>query len=467
MKVLLVDPAPRQGIPEMYENLGVASLTAASRQAGFETEMILTHVEGWSRRQLGREIMKRDPDVLGISLLSFHAAPTLALLRDLKAEGLSSRVVIGGHFPTFNDVQVMQEWPEVDAVVRGEGELTLVELLQAWQTDGDLDPIEGLTWREGKAVRSNPARGLVRDLDGLPWPARDYTDRILKMGGTLNMIRSRGCYANCSFCSIASFYRIQSGSAWRQRSIGDVLDEMAYLADRWPRAELKFHDDQFIGPGKRGREDAMAFARALDAREDVQIPFYIFARADTVEPELFRELKQAGLKSVFVGVESGSQRELDAFDKRVTVEDNRRALETLYDLDIKFHIGLIFFNPYTEMDDVTANMEFIEQTRPLWSAKGNILSVENRVIVYKGTPFWNRLMQDGRLEGDYLDYDYTIPDWRVRVLCGLSNVFLNYILPAFSRFARARSHLRVLASDWSRRFRHLLGRGPETVTEKG
>ncbi|MFO7768376.1 MAG: radical SAM protein [bacterium] len=467
MKVLLIDPAPRQGVPEMYENLGVASLTAASRRAGFDTGMILTHVEGWSRKQLGRELMRRRPDVLGISLLSSHALPTLELLRGLKADGLESRVVLGGHFPTFNDARIMQDWPEVDCVVRGEGDITLVRLLETWRDGGDLAEVDGLTWREGASVRSNPARELVRDLDELPWPARDYTERILRMGGTLNMVRSRGCYANCSFCSIASFYRIQSGSAWRQRSIGDVVDEMAHLSERWPEAELKFHDDQFIGPGRKGREDAMAFAETLASREDIDLPLYIFARSDSVEPGLFKTLKEAGLKSVFVGVESGSQRELDAFDKRVTVEDNRRALQILCDLDIRFHVGLIFFNPYTEMDDVTANMEFIEQTRPLWGARGNILSVENRVIVYKGTPFWNRLMRDGRLEGDYMGYDYTIPDPRVRVLCTLSNVVLNYILPAFSRLVRARSFLRLAVQDGADRFRRWLVPGFKGATEKG
>lgn len=467
MKVLLIDPAPRQGIPEMYENLGVASLTAVSRRAGFDTGMILTHVEGWSRRRLGRELMRRQPDVLGVSLLSYHARPTLELLRELKREGLKSRIVLGGHFPTFNDMQVMQDWPEVDGVVRGEGERTFVHLLETWREGGDVGAVEGLTWREGDAIRSNPARELIGDLDTLPWPARDYTDRILQMGGTLNMVRSRGCYANCAFCSIASFYRIQKGSAWRQRSIGDVLEEMAHLARRWPDAEVKFHDDQFIGPGWKGHEDAMTFARALEAREDIDIPLYIFARADTVEPELFSTLKSAGLKSVFVGVESGSQRELDSFNKRVTVEDNKQALQVLHDLDIRFHAGLIFFSPYTGMDDVVASMEFIEQTRPLWSARGNVLSVENRVILYKGTPFWNRLRQDGRLQGDYLGYDYTLPDWRVRVLCHLSNVFLNYILPAFSRLVRARSFLRLALHDGSRRLRRWLTPSPGTLPGEG
>jgi radical SAM superfamily enzyme YgiQ (UPF0313 family) len=256
---------------------------------------------------------------------------------------------------------------------------------------------------------------------------------------------------------------MQSGAAWRQRSIEDVLDEMEFLAGRWPGVEIKFHDDQFIGPGMRGREDALEFAEAL-ARRDLNIPFYIFSRADTVEPELFRALKSSGLKSVFVGVESGSQRELDAFDKRISVEDNKRALQVLYDLDIKFHMGLIFFDPYTEMEDIGANMDFLRETQPLWSTNGNILSVENRVIVYKGTPFFSRLTAGGRIRGDYLDYDYTIAQWQVRLLCRLSHVVLKYLLPAFSVLRRLPTHIKLLKSQ----LMHRLGKtasAPASLSE--
>ena len=263
MNILLVDPAQRDGVPELYENLGIASLAASTRQAGYETGTILTHLEGWSYRRLGREITRRDPDVLGVSLLSYNARRTLHLLRRLKRDGLRSRIVVGGHFPTFNDEILLQEWPELDVVVRGEGDLTLVELLQGWESGDDLGQINGISYREGTEVRLNPARPLQKDLDSLPWPVRDHTQRIIEMGGTLHMVRARGCYANCAFCSIASFYRAQGGPGWRQRGIESVIGEMEELAARFPEVEMKFLDDQFIGPGKKGREETMSFAQAL------------------------------------------------------------------------------------------------------------------------------------------------------------------------------------------------------------
>ncbi len=466
MNVLLVDPAQRDGVPELYENLGIASLAASTRQAGYETGTILTHLEGWSYRRLGREITRRDPDVLGVSLLSYNARRTLHLLRRLKRDGLRSRVVVGGHFPTFNDKILLQEWPELDVVVRGEGDLTLVELLQGWESGDDLGQIEGISYREGTEVRLNPARPLQKDLDSLPWPVRDHTPRIIEMGGTLHMVRARGCYANCAFCSIASFYRAQGGPGWRQRGIESVIGEMEELAARFPGVEMKFLDDQFIGPGKKGREDAMSFAQAL-IDSDLDVPFSIFARADSVEPELFSTLKAAGLKSVFVGVESGSQKQLDSCGKRTSVADNRRSLEILHELSINFIMGFIFFDPYTGMEDVKANLSFLQETQRLWGPRGNILSIENRVIVYKGTPFYDRLTSEGRLEGDYIDCTYTIPGWKVRYLSKLFHLILKYILPGVSVIKLFPAHLRLFRKGIRNRLRTLLaGRSHHATSER-
>ncbi len=452
MNILLVDPAQRDGVPELYENIGIAALAASTRQAGFETETILTHLEGWSYRRLGREIIRRDPDVLGVSLLSYNARRTLHLIRRLKQDGLRSRIVVGGHFPTFNDEILLREWPELDVVVRGEGDITLVELLKRWESGDDSEQVDGISFREGSDIRRNPARCLEKDLDSLPRPVRDHTQRIIEMGGTLHMVRARGCYANCAFCSIASFYRAQGGPGWRQRGIESVIGEMEELTARFPGVEMKFLDDQFIGPGRKGREDTMSFAQALIDR-GWDVPFSIFARADSIEPELFGTLKAAGLRSVFVGVESGSQNQLDACDKHTSVAENRRSLEILHDLGINFIMGLIFFDPYTEMGDVRANLSFLQDTQHLWGPRGNVLSIENRVIVYKGTPFHDRLTSEGRLEGDYIDCTFTIHDWKVRYLSKLFHLLLKYILPGVSVVKLFPAHLRLFRKNIRNRFR--------------
>ncbi len=463
--LLLIDPARRDGVPELYENLGLATLAACARRAGHPTDVLLSHVEGWSTRRLGREIMARQPDVLGVSLLSFNARRILNLLRRLTSEGLRSRIVIGGHFPTFNDEILLEEWPELSVVVRGEGDFTLPDLLAAWERDSDLETVPGISFRRDGGIVRTPFRPLVDNLDTIPWPDRDYTARILALKGTLNVARARGCFGKCAFCSIAAFYRSQGGTPWRQRSIPDTLAELESLTRRFPGARVKFLDDQFIGPGRKGREDALAFAQALK-ESGLELRFSIFSRSDTVDEDLFAALKDAGLVQVFVGIESGSQRQLDDCAKHVTVAQNRESMEILHRLGLQFYLGFIAFDPYTRVEDVGATLSFMMDTQPLWSAKGNILSIENQAIVYKGTPFYDRLTAEGRLGGDYIDCTYRFEDPKVRWLCRLSWLVLTVILPTFAWFRHLPAHLTFFVHTLRRNLRPVRGRSrqPQETT---
>jgi hypothetical protein len=132
-------------------------------------------------------------------------------------------------------------------------------------------------------------------------------------------------------------------------------------------------------------------------------------------------------------------------------------------------MGLIFFDPYTEVADVKANFAFLQETQPLWSPKGNVLSIENRVIVYKGTPYYERLAGEDRLEGDYIDCTYTIQDWRVRWLSRFFHLLLRYILPGVSVIRLFPAHLRLFWSGLKGRFSSIFSRRsrPDPATGTG
>ena len=119
------------------------------------------------------------------------------------------------------------------------------------------------------------------------------------------------------------------------------------------------------------------------------------------------------------------------------------------------------------MEDVKANLSFLQDTQHLWGPRGNILSIENRVIVYKGTPFYDRLNSEGRLEGDYIDCTYTIHGWKVRYLSKLFHLLLKYILPGVSVIKLFPAHLRLFRKGIRNRLRNLFaGRSRRAASER-
>ena len=429
MRVLLVDPAPRSGIVEPYEHLGLGYLCAAVREKGHETKIVSMPIHNLSVRRAVKRIREYDPDLLGFSVKEVNARRTLLMIKILRHVGLCSHITLGGHFPTFNHRRILQDFPEVDSIVRGDGEDTLIQLMEALANRNPLSAVRGLTFREWHRIKVNPPRPLIEDLDRLPFPSRNFTEEVIQRGGAIAISASRGCYANCSFCSIRSFYGTSPGRKWRARSPKNVGDEMESLASRFPNAQFNFVDDQFVGPGEKGRKYALDIASEI-LRKDMSIRFILSSRADAIEEDLFVHLKRAGLRKVFLGVESGTQRGLDRFQKKTTVEQNKRALRVLSKIGLDYTIAFIIFDPYSTLDDVRGNLEFLSEIRPFWWGKKGVLSIEPSIIVHRGTPIEQALRKEGRLKGNYMGSTYTIEDRRIEAIRRCADMSLRRIIPA-------------------------------------
>ena len=155
----------------------------------------------------------------------------------------------------------------------------------------------------------------LADLNVLPWPARDAFEAHPGAFDQIVVAGSRGCHCQCSFCSIATFYRSFKGRVWRRRDLDDVFDEIDAVRKISPIKFVLMIDDTFIGPGKIGREQAFEFAEALGRR---RTDYFVgtSCRADQVDEELFKELKKAGVRLVFLGIESGNEETLKLYDKQ-------------------------------------------------------------------------------------------------------------------------------------------------------
>ncbi len=457
MKALLVNLHSRDILPgDEDEYLGLGYLASVGRQAGHEVNI----ADGLALRKPVPALLDHIVDsgllagcgLVGVTVPYQQSIPdATSLVRGLRHRGFTGHVALGGHPPTFLFRELARDYEGFDSLAIGEGENTLLELMNALDQNQDWEHVPGLIAAESErqAVRvptrqdhelDPHCRPLITDLDGLPFPARDtltyYLGHQARMGRprAASVLRSRGCYGSCSFCDIRAFYAMSPGPAWRTRSASNVAEEMALLIRDYKVEVIRFWDDNFMGPGQRGYEAAEEMAREIRGRK-LPVRLSLQCRVTDVEPALFRLLREAGLYRVFLGVESMSQRQLDYFGKRSTTEQNRSALRVIDDLGLEVAVGYIMFDPDTTLEEFERNTRALSELLGGWAGiRTKVINPWNRLEVLAGTPAEEALRAAGRLKGSYLDYSYTFSDARVALLYKVGLALQKVGLPVIRAF---------------------------------
>ena len=166
---------------------------------------------------------------------------------------MKSHFTIGGHLPSIEFHRVLKLIPEIDTVVRHEGEITLLELFNNLDTPERWSNIKGIVYRKGGKIESTPPRPLIEDLDSLPFPTRRGHLDTFRDFGICSIQASRGCFFNCSYCSVRQFYSEAPGSKRRSRSPQNVAEEMEHLFNRGVRF-FKFIDAD-LGMKSKSQQD--------------------------------------------------------------------------------------------------------------------------------------------------------------------------------------------------------------------
>jgi anaerobic magnesium-protoporphyrin IX monomethyl ester cyclase len=390
------------------ENLGLGYLAATLRREG----RAVTIVDFQEDHKTILDVIRRErPIVVGFSLIfQFYVHRFGELIRYLRANGVDCHFTIGGHFPSLSYQHTLELIPEIDSVVRFEGEATLVELVDTVEAGGDWRFLLGIAFLSGGEPVANALRPLVRDLDDLPYPERSYRPMAVLGRKALPILASRGCIRTCSFCSIHVFYRAAPGKVVRTRKPAEIVREMRMLYDERGISVFLFQDDDFPVFGtvwQRWTREFLAELRAADLAG--RIIFKINCRADAVDPVLFAEMKAAGLYYVYMGLESGSEDGLETLNKNITVEENVRAVDTLKSLGLVYEFGFMLFDPSTTFESVRDNVAFLRRI----AGDGSASAAFCRMLPYDGTPIKDELKAAGRLKGDVCDPDYDYLDPRV------------------------------------------------------
>jgi anaerobic magnesium-protoporphyrin IX monomethyl ester cyclase len=394
---------------QVQANLGLGYLASLLRQYGY-TVRVFDFEE--DRHVILRSVRESDPLLVGFSLIfQFYVYEFRDLAAYLRQNGVSCHFTIGGHFPSLSYRDTLDLIPQVDSVVRFEGEMTLLELTDRLNRGIDWRDVQGIAFQGDEGPIATPPRHLLHDLDELPYPDRTAAQQTLMLGcSAVPLLASRGCARTCSFCSIHMFYRAAPGKVVRTRRPRAVVEEMVMLHEEQGHRIFLFQDDDFPLFGPVWQRWAREFIGELHRHNlPDRIIWKMNCRADVVEPEIFAAMQDAGLYLVYMGLESGSEDGLETLHKQVTVQQNLRAVEILKQLGLMFEFGFMLFDPSTTFESVRQNVQFLRQI----VGDGANAAVFCRMIPYDGTPIKDTLAREGRLRGDVCNPDYDFLDQRV------------------------------------------------------
>ena len=330
LKTILINPKHAEWARTLP--LGIAYIASVLEKSGLPIDIIDMNVHRMDLTGLKDELIKRDANIVGITSTTPQIRLSWEIAKLAKQINPNCKVVLGGVHPTSLPEESLST-PYVDFVVRGEGEVTFLDLIRALGGNGNLKNVKGLSFETGGKITHNPSRPFIGNLDSISFPARHlfpfpeaYRSPMLERKLFADIITSRGCPGSCIFCNKSIF-----GNTFRARSPENVVDEIELLVGEYGVGEIHIADDTFTFDIER----AMRICDLIIERNlDIAWSCSNGIRVDCVNRELLTKMKEAGCYRVSFGVESGSDEVLRRIGKRITLQQARSACEIANDVGL-------------------------------------------------------------------------------------------------------------------------------------
>jgi len=377
--------------------LGLGYLAAVLEKNHYEVDVIDFQVLKLSLEDFRSEISKRQPNIVGVTSSTLTYRSALKLVKIAKDACPNCITIAGGPHVTFWDDKALEECPELDVVVRREGENTLLELVQNIEAGKSYYDVIGTTCRKNGKITRNPDRPYIEDLDSLPFPARHLwpMENLRKYENVLYLTTTRGCVYWCEFCTTVRVH----GRKYRMRSPKNVVDEIEALYKNYGVTTFTFCDDAFTVDHPRTE----ALCNEILAR-GLKIKWNCGTRVDMLTKDLLVKMKEAGCISVWFGVESGSQQVLDNMKKGITPELTATVFSWVRALGLKTTPNVLLGFPGETKKSVWKTVKFAEKISPddgVWY---------NVATPFPGTPLYDLVKEKGWLKvTDFDKYDTTEP----------------------------------------------------------
>jgi len=305
--------------------LGLLNLATVLREAGHEVSVIdlvlalrmkAIPLSASIYEESARMILREEPDLVAFSVQCATFPAVIRIAEILKQRKPGIRIVAGGHDVSFVAERTLGRFPWFDAVVRGEGEITVRELVAAYAGGGNEAGVDGVSWRRGLEIVNNRERELIPNLDDLPVPDYSlvpgldvYRDACAIPRAIAILEAGRGCPHRCVYCSESVMWRRRS----RIFSIPRIIREMRRLRDDFGAECFLLAYDQFTAD----RKFAEGFCRAVIDEGLNTTPWYCISRLDSTDRPLLRLMREAGCESMCYGIDSGSVRTLAFIGKQI------------------------------------------------------------------------------------------------------------------------------------------------------
>lgn len=361
MSVLLINPSG--GYHHEYPPLGLLSLAAFLRESNIPVAFFDEGTLAEPGEEYLEVLRRHQPRYVGLSLYTTNIDRAYRLIAAIRAESPTCTVIVGGHHATALPFETLQECPEIDYLVAGEGEITLKELIESLERGADGTEVKGLFINRRKVRQPDQytgAREYIRNLDELPLPAHDladldaYQQNLIRLGRRVGaVITSRGCPYSCTFCNKAVFQSIT-----RRRSVAGIIREILCLRDRFGVDEIYFQDDLFA-LDRKWLHELLAALRA----EGITLPWRMLARVDILRESDYRALREAGCYLVQFGVESGDDAILRDIHKGITTAQVREAFQMARQSGLQTYGFFIFGHRLDTEVTIRATLDLAKEIR--------------------------------------------------------------------------------------------------------
>jgi anaerobic magnesium-protoporphyrin IX monomethyl ester cyclase len=381
-RILLINPARnfianQHGLGYLVP-LGLVCIGGPLLDAGFTVRLIDHDAYGWSFQKLIEEIGKFQADyaLLGHSGSTASHKTVLKTIHVIKKAFPNIKVIYGGVYPSYADQSIMRECSEMDFIVRGEGEQTIVELIKTLESNGKLETVAGVTWRNADQIVTNHSRSPIQNLDAyrLGWELLDWS--LYKMFGfdrAAGLQFSRGCTLTCNYCGQWMFWK-----KWRHRSPENIVEQLKILATEYGIKLVWFADENFAADRETAKK---ILEMIIEAGLGLSLNINMTAADVVRDADIMPLYKAAGIDYIVMGVESVKDNIIANIRKNNPFEISKEAVRILRKNNIIALTNLIYgleeeswktlwekFKGLHELDSDILNAMYL--TPHFWTAQG-------------------------------------------------------------------------------------------------